>query len=106
MGGLSNPPAIVTPESLISDSAENFDALPDAAGHAGETWLVMSAQGVWPLTLKRKGLYHSNGTDWEKLGVLPIPLQSAIRSEPAGAGKVVSNVFVAENGKLQVEYTE
>jgi hypothetical protein len=47
----------------------NFAALPAVAGASGDTYLVLADQGTWLLgTLKRAGLYYSDGVTWEKKG--------------------------------------
>lgn len=55
----------------------NYSALPSAAAHLDEVWLVANSQGTRWLpgslggTFYPKGLYQSNGTDWDYLGEIP-----------------------------------
>lgn len=69
MGGLSNPTTAAP--SVVYGSVANYNALPVVSECAGEAWLVLNSQGVWPTTLKRKGLWYSNGISWGRKGVVP-----------------------------------
>lgn len=50
-------------------SVINFADLPDPLQHTGETYLVQNVTGIWPFNFKQKGLYRSNGIDWNYLGI-------------------------------------
>ena len=45
----------------------DFAALPDAATHAGQIWLVRSHQGIAFINRKKRGAYKSDGTAWNYL---------------------------------------
>lgn len=45
----------------------NYAGLPDPTTVAGETWLVLSGTGIWPVN-KPSGWYYSNATSWIYLG--------------------------------------
>lgn len=50
----------------------NYAALPAAASHSGEIYVVLAAQGTgWLFTLKESGFYRSDGAAWTRLGALP-----------------------------------
>jgi hypothetical protein len=58
---------------LIKGDVLNFAALPAAAVHSGEYYMVQEPQGTWVLgTKKRAGIYRSNGSTWTRMGLLPI----------------------------------
>lgn len=46
----------------------NYAALPSAAAHTGEDYLVQTSTGLWPFNAKPAGLWRSNGTTWIWLG--------------------------------------
>lgn len=56
---------------FVRGAVANYDALPVASESPEEAWLVLASQGVWPLTLKRKGLWYSDGVSWDRKGVTP-----------------------------------
>lgn len=59
---LANSPAISW------NQAANYAGLPASASCDGETWLVLSSTGIWPVS-KPSGWYYSNGATWVYLGV-------------------------------------
>jgi len=50
--------------SFINGEVLNYAALPAAASHSGEFYLVQEASGLYLINRKPKGLYYSNGTTW------------------------------------------
>lgn len=60
-----------------SGMALNYSALPAAASHTGEVYLVLDSQGTSWLpgwlggTYYPKGLYYSDGATWEYMGEIP-----------------------------------
>lgn len=68
-GGLKA--AVLSAVTLYPEVA-NYAALPAAASHTGEVYLVLAAQGTrWLFTLKDAGLYVSDGADWDYVGPIP-----------------------------------
>lgn len=49
----------------------NFAALPAAAAHTGEIYVVLVGTGVYFINRKPAGFYVSDGIDWTMLGDLP-----------------------------------
>lgn len=49
----------------------NYAALPAAAGHTGETYVCLAAQGVYFINRKPAGFYYSNGVTWSHVGDMP-----------------------------------
>lgn len=50
---------------------DTYADLPAAADHAGKVYLVLTSTGVPFVNWKRKGLWHSDGADWARLGNVP-----------------------------------
>lgn len=53
-------------------SVANFAALPDVVLHAGETYIVLAAQGVYFINRKPAGLYRSDGAVWQQLSDITV----------------------------------
>ena len=66
-----------------SGVALNYSALPAAAAHTGEVYLVLDSQGTSWLpgwlggTFYPKGLYYSDGATWEYMGEIPYQFSDA-----------------------------
>lgn len=48
-----------------------FSELPDATEHPLELWIVLESSGVYFVNRREKGLYHSDGVEWKRLGDIP-----------------------------------
>jgi len=85
-----------------------FADLPAASGYAGEVFVVLTATGTWPFNRKRAGLYRSNGSSWDRLGVAPTAEDiNAVTSEPPDGYYPVTNLYVSQQtGKLWVDYDD
>lgn len=89
------------------DAVDTFADLPSAEKYVGEVWLVQFATGVIFINRKRAGLYLSNGTSWDRLGVIQKAGTAVgyLPSNPPSGKCVVTNLFVdPQTGKLAVEY--
>jgi hypothetical protein len=56
--------------NLIRGRVANYAALPAAASHTDEIYLVLAAQGVWPVNRKPAGIYVSDGAAWTRTGLV------------------------------------
>jgi hypothetical protein len=59
-----------TQANLIRGRVANYAALPAAASHTDEIYLVLAAQGVWPVNRKPAGIYVSDGATWTRTGLV------------------------------------
>ena len=52
-------------------TAANYSALPAAADHSGEIYIVLAAEGLWLIARKKAGMWRSDGSAWNRLGNFP-----------------------------------
>ena len=59
-------------DTIITGTVATYAELPLAAGYTGKYYIVDTATGTWILgTLKKSGLYKSNGTTWVYIDNVP-----------------------------------
>lgn len=64
-------PGLASGQVALDGSVDFFSSLPPAASHTDERWIVDGKEGTWLLgTLKRSGIYKSNGSVWNKLSTV------------------------------------
>lgn len=52
----------------ITDEVQFFADLPDPTLNPAEYWIVRESSGLWIVNRKEKGMYHSDGVSWTRLG--------------------------------------
>ena len=67
--------------------ADTYADLPAAGDHTEETYVVLTATGVWGVNRKRTGMWRSDGVNWVRLGVAPTLEQLGGISSDAPQGK-------------------
>jgi len=91
---------------------KTFADLPVASENVGRICVVRIATGTWLVNRKRKGLYRSDGTSWDRLGKILVagegsPTPGFVPSNPPVGMCVVTNLFLhPETGKLEVEFND
>ncbi|GAG84717.1 unnamed protein product, partial [marine sediment metagenome] len=80
------PQGIIAPPAAEVNYPEvdTYADLPDAAESANETFLVLTATGVFGTDRKRAGLWRSNGTAWYRLGTLAGSGRVVVSTPPSG----------------------
>ena len=93
----------IAPEGVKYVKVNTFADLPDPSEHVGNIRVVLnrSVNSVYPF-FHRKGLYHSNGTSWKKLGkALTL---SELSDPPAGMHRITNFFWNPETGKVVVDF--
>ena len=67
----------------------NYSNLPDPLTHIDEIYVVLNSSGVWFVNRKEKGLYHSNGTEWVRLGDYPNHNDLTLRDSAGNHAKII-----------------
>jgi hypothetical protein len=79
----------------IFPTVANFAALPAAASHTDEIYRVTTSTGIWLVNRYNKGLYSSDGVNWNYIGDYPVTAAD-LAFVPAGTVSAVNTQAAIE----------
>ncbi len=86
-------------EGMITGNVANFSALPAAASNTGKYYLVDASEGSWILfTLKKAGVYKSDGATWNYLGAAIADQRSDTNMVVGGSGDTTKTLKFEVDG--------